>query len=173
MSSVDAAENRRRMLSGELYYAFTPDLTADRRRCKAACFEFNAHSTGGEAPRRKLVELWNKYGSGALPGSIIVQQLLLINAAKKKKNSLVKDDTPLPPVAPTTEEDDVLFQDYPWVDGPIKVDYGFNVKFGANVGCPHPDRAQLFLLQRHAPNRSRGKKWDAGPGGWQAHHYRR
>ncbi|KAK3346385.1 hypothetical protein B0T25DRAFT_520817 [Lasiosphaeria hispida] len=109
MSSVDAAENRRRMLAGELYYAFTPDLTADRRRCKAACFEFNAHSTGGEAPRRKLVELWKK---------------------------LVRDDTALPPVAPTPEEDGILLQDYPWVDGPIKVDYGFNVKCVPNY--PHP-----------------------------------
>lgn len=58
--AIDPVENRRRMLAGELYYSFTPDLVADRRRCKAACLEYNDHSVAGVAPRRKLVELWNK-----------------------------------------------------------------------------------------------------------------
>ncbi|KAK5659139.1 hypothetical protein OQA88_1229 [Cercophora sp. LCS_1] len=106
LRSIDPVENRQRMLSGELYYSFTPDLIADRRRCKAACLEYNEHSVAGVAPRRKLVELWNK---------------------------LVRDETPLPLVAATPEEDEDLFGDYPWVDGPVKMDYGFNVKFGKNV----------------------------------------
>lgn len=58
---LDLAENRRRMLAGELYYAFTPDLTADRMRAKAACNAFNEKSISGEASRRTLVELWKKY----------------------------------------------------------------------------------------------------------------
>ena len=58
-SSLDLAENRRRMLAGELYYAFTPDLSADRTRCKVACSVFNAANASG-APRRKLVELWKE-----------------------------------------------------------------------------------------------------------------
>ncbi len=33
----------------------------------------------------------------------------------------------------TPEEDEDALQDYPWVDGPVKVDYGFNLKFGSNV----------------------------------------
>ena len=60
--TIDLAENRRRMLSSELYWSFTPDLVAGRRRCKAACLEYSTHSISGVASRRKLVELWNKYG---------------------------------------------------------------------------------------------------------------
>lgn len=60
LRTIDPAENRRRMLAGELYYAFTPDLTASRQRCKAICNEYNVHVTSGVAPRRKLVELWQK-----------------------------------------------------------------------------------------------------------------
>jgi len=52
---VDLEENQRRMRDGELYYAFTPDLTIERGRCSAACARFNA---AGDAPRRKLVELF-------------------------------------------------------------------------------------------------------------------
>jgi hypothetical protein len=43
------------------------------------------------------------------------------------------DETPLPPVAASKEEDEDLFADYPWVDGPMKMDYGFNVRW---VGRP-------------------------------------
>jgi hypothetical protein len=59
-NNLDPAENRRRMLAGELYYAFTPDLTADRTRCKVACGVYNTECATG-APRRKLVELWKEY----------------------------------------------------------------------------------------------------------------
>lgn len=57
--NLDLAENRRRMLAGELYYAFTPDLSADRTRCKVACGVYNVQNASG-APRRKLVELWKE-----------------------------------------------------------------------------------------------------------------
>ncbi len=60
LRTIDPVENRRRMLAGELYYSFTPDLVADRRRCKVNCTQYNLHSTSGEAPRRQLVELWKK-----------------------------------------------------------------------------------------------------------------
>ena len=59
--SIDLAENRRRMLAGELYYAFAPDLTADRNRCKAACHAFNTQSGDLNITRRRLVELWKEY----------------------------------------------------------------------------------------------------------------
>lgn len=52
-------ENRRAMRAGELYYANTPDLMADRTRCKAACREYY-DAEGEGASRRKLVEIWNK-----------------------------------------------------------------------------------------------------------------
>jgi hypothetical protein len=54
---VDLAENKRKMRAGELYYAFTPDLVAERRRCELACERFN---TAGDVPRRRRVELWRE-----------------------------------------------------------------------------------------------------------------
>lgn len=53
-----AAENRRRMAAGALYYAFHPDLLADRRRCGVACARFNA--AGYDVSRRRALELWNE-----------------------------------------------------------------------------------------------------------------
>ncbi|KAK1752841.1 galactoside O-acetyltransferase [Echria macrotheca] len=108
LRSIDFVENRKRMLAGELYYSFTPDLVADRRRCKAACLEYNTYSTSGVASRRQVVEAWKR---------------------------LICDESPLPSAAATPEEDEDLLADFPWVDGPIKMDYGFNVKFGTNVYC--------------------------------------
>ncbi len=65
-NNLDLAENRRRMLAGELYYSFTPDLTADRTRCKVACGVYNAQNAGG-ASRRKQVELWKEYVGTPIP----------------------------------------------------------------------------------------------------------
>ncbi|CAK7562917.1 MAG: hypothetical protein SEPTF4163_000773 [Sporothrix epigloea] len=94
----ELAENKRRMEKGELYFAFTPDLVADRRRCAQACHLFN--QAPRDAPRRELVALWKQ---------------------------VVRDDTPLPPVAQTPEEDESLFADEPWVELPLRADYGYNV----------------------------------------------
>lgn len=52
--AIDLKENRRRMEAGELYWAFTSDLIADRRKCINAFRRFN----NAESPtRRQLVEL--------------------------------------------------------------------------------------------------------------------
>jgi hypothetical protein len=59
VSKIDLAENRRRMQAGELYYAFVPDLTAERERCKIACGVYNQENAKG-ASRRRLVELWKE-----------------------------------------------------------------------------------------------------------------
>ncbi|CAJ2510224.1 Uu.00g061240.m01.CDS01 [Anthostomella pinea] len=103
LRSIDQAENRRRMQNGELYFAFTPDLLADRKRCQHALSQFN---NAGDVSRRRIVELFQK---------------------------IQADTTPLPPPAPTPEEDEDLLGDYVWCDSPIKMDYGYNVKFGKNV----------------------------------------
>ncbi|GME34946.1 hypothetical protein GTA08_BOTSDO00635 [Neofusicoccum parvum] len=100
---VDEAENRRKMARGELYHAFTPELTAARTRCQYAC---KRYTNAGEVPRRRLVELWR---------------------------DIIGDTTPLPAPAPTPEEDEALFEDDPWVEGPIHFDYGTNVRLGKNV----------------------------------------
>lgn len=54
-----ADSEREKMLRGELFCAFTPDMVAARSRCKYACNRFN--NTSDEVPRRRLVELWREY----------------------------------------------------------------------------------------------------------------
>ncbi|KAK1238676.1 hypothetical protein MKX07_004252 [Trichoderma sp. CBMAI-0711] len=83
---IDLAENRLRMARGELYYAFTPDLIEDRKRCARACRRLNSAE---DPTRRELVEMWRE--------------------------------------AATEEQDEALLEDYPWVEGPLKMDYGYNV----------------------------------------------
>lgn len=52
--AIDLAENKARMLRGELYHAFVPDLTQERARCAAACTRYN---NAGDASRREKVRL--------------------------------------------------------------------------------------------------------------------
>ncbi|CAK7204625.1 hypothetical protein SEUCBS139899_007384 [Sporothrix eucalyptigena] len=100
----ELAENKRRMAAGELYFAFTPDLVADRRRCAQASHVFN--QARRDAPRRELVRLFK---------------------------DVIRDETPLPPPAATEEEDEALFGDAPWVELPLRADYGFNIRLGNGV----------------------------------------
>lgn len=51
------SDNKAKMLRGELYYAFEPQLSAERKRCHHACNRFNQ---AGEVNRRRLVELWRE-----------------------------------------------------------------------------------------------------------------
>jgi hypothetical protein len=51
-------DNKEKMLRGELYYAFTPELVAERRQCEHACARFNA---AGEVSRRERAERLNEY----------------------------------------------------------------------------------------------------------------
>lgn len=57
-NGIDLAENRARMERGELYTAFTPDLTALRRKAAQACAVYNREAT--EVGRRQQVELLRK-----------------------------------------------------------------------------------------------------------------
>ncbi|PNP44942.1 hypothetical protein TGAMA5MH_03356 [Trichoderma gamsii] len=100
---IDLAENKKRMLRGDLYYAFTPDLAQDRKECVRACRKLN---TAVEPTRRELVGIWRE---------------------------ITRDETPLPPKAATEEEDEALLDDYPIVEIGIRADYGYNVRLGKNV----------------------------------------
>ncbi len=55
---IEDEDNRRRMRAGELYYANTPQLAADRQRCALACKRYNA---ADELTRRQRIELWKEY----------------------------------------------------------------------------------------------------------------
>ena len=97
------SENKQKMLIGELYYAFTPELIGERARCKNACQRLMDLR---DSTRRRQVELWRD-----------------ING----------DTTPMPHQLPDPEQDAALFQQDPLVDPPIHIDYGTNVRLGSNV----------------------------------------
>ncbi|KKK18165.1 acetyltransferase, CysE/LacA/LpxA/NodL family [Aspergillus rambellii] len=98
-----AGTEKEKMLRGELYCAFTPDLLAERTRCKHACNRFN---NAGEVSRRRLLELWK---------------------------DIVQDTTPLPPAKEDPVEDEEVLKREPWIEPPIRMDYGYNVKVGAGA----------------------------------------
>ncbi|KAF3059592.1 putative acetyltransferase C18B11.09c [Daldinia childiae] len=100
---VDEGENLARMERGELYYCFTPQLIAERQRCTRILGRLNS---AGELSRREIAEYWKE---------------------------ITKDDRPLPPPATTDEEEDAILHEYPWIERPIRMDYGTNVKVGSNV----------------------------------------
>ncbi|KAI8942007.1 hypothetical protein NX059_000115 [Plenodomus lindquistii] len=100
---MELSENKKRMARGELYHAFTPELTAERARCKHACARYN---NAGNVPRRQLTELFR---------------------------DIIQDKTPLPPPGATQVEDDKQFENDPWIEPPLAMDYGYNVRLGANV----------------------------------------
>lgn len=55
---VSEEVNKQRMARGELYHAFSPELIAERARCKHACARY---TNAGEVSRRKLTELFREY----------------------------------------------------------------------------------------------------------------
>lgn len=122
------SENKRLALTGQLHYSFTPEMTLARARCKQACTHFN---NAGPAPRRRFVQLWRE-----------------IN----------EDTTPLPPLLPDPAEDAALFDEEPWIEAPIRIDYGHNVHLGRNVyinfNCTITDTCPVTIGSRTliAPN---------------------
>lgn len=54
VAKVAMSENKQKMLRGELYYAFTPELSAARERCQHACADYN---NAGRVSRRRKVEM--------------------------------------------------------------------------------------------------------------------
>lgn len=63
--------------------------------------------------------------------------LIPILYANPIPDSITEDTTPLPPVKENPEEDDALFENDPWVEPPIRMDYGFNVKLGEGAFINH------------------------------------
>lgn len=55
---VEPEENKRRMQAGELYFAFTPDLKAARKRCRLALALYNEKSN--DMSRRQQIELYQE-----------------------------------------------------------------------------------------------------------------
>ncbi|CAG8892814.1 unnamed protein product [Penicillium salamii] len=83
LSNVDEKENLARMRRGQLYFAFSPQLVAARRRCAGVVNRLN---NSGELTRREIAAFWTE---------------------------ITGDDRPLPPPALTDEEDDAVLHEYP------------------------------------------------------------
>jgi acetyltransferase-like isoleucine patch superfamily enzyme len=47
--------------------------------------------------------------------------------------SLVGDKTPLPSELSDPQQDEALFENEPWVEAPVQMEYGTNIQFGSNV----------------------------------------
>lgn len=58
LSNIDEKENLARMERGELYYAFSPELVAARKRCGRIVGQLNR---AGELTRRELAVYWKEY----------------------------------------------------------------------------------------------------------------
>lgn len=58
LSNIDEKENLARMEQGELYYAFSPELIAARKRCGRIVGQLNR---AGELSRRELAVYWKEY----------------------------------------------------------------------------------------------------------------
>ncbi|KAL2890612.1 putative acetyltransferase [Ceratocystis lukuohia] len=101
--NIDHTENCRRMVAGEMYYSFTPEMLASRSRCAKACKRYN---TAGDTNRRGRVMMLN---------------------------DIMQNNKELPPVAATPEEDDDLFENFPWAEPLLIMDHGWNVTLGDNV----------------------------------------
>lgn len=48
---------------------------------------------------------------------------------------VIDDKSPLPPPGATEEEDAVILGDEAYIDGPIKVDYGINLRYSHSLSC--------------------------------------
>lgn len=57
MERMAEPTEKEKMLQGELYRAFTPELIAARSKCARACNRFN---NAGDISRRRQVELWRE-----------------------------------------------------------------------------------------------------------------
>ena len=53
--------------------------------------------------------------------------------AEQPSGSIVDDQRPLPLQVGDPAVEEALFLADPWIEGPIRIDYGFNVKLGAGV----------------------------------------
>ena len=56
-SALSKCDEYHKMLRGDLYFSFGPEMLAARRRCAIACKKFNAAE---DEPRRVQVQLFRK-----------------------------------------------------------------------------------------------------------------
>ena len=82
-SSCDRDENRRRKDRGDMYFAFTPDLIEERKRCRVATGKFN--KAPDDISRREAVEMWKEY--------VFLIDFLIIAYHRNQRKVLLKRKT--------------------------------------------------------------------------------
>jgi acetyltransferase-like isoleucine patch superfamily enzyme len=84
--------------------------------------------------------------------SVILPILFTSLETSVDPHSIVGDKTPLPPQAGTAEEDEKLLEMEPWIQGPINIDYGTNVKVDSgafiNFNCTILDTCLVTIGAR-------------------------
>ncbi|CAL3970998.1 unnamed protein product [Diplocarpon coronariae] len=69
-----------------------------------------------------------------------------------EESFIIDDKKPMPPPGTTEEEEAVLFKDDAYIDGPIKVDYGTNLRIGKgvyiNFNCTFLDTCLITIGSR-------------------------
>jgi acetyltransferase-like isoleucine patch superfamily enzyme len=64
---------------------------------------------------------------------VVVNHPTWIECIQTSTHSIIDDKTPLPPQLDDPIADEEQFKNEPWIEAPIKVDYGFNVRLGEGV----------------------------------------
>ncbi|KAK4695589.1 maltose O-acetyltransferase, partial [Phenoliferia sp. Uapishka_3] len=145
-TSIDPVENRARMLRGELYSAFVPDLNRDRQIASRACAAYN--NDHSKLERRDQLELLRAY----VPSTPHYISSRKLTVAYTPLRSCVPTIPTLPPKFDDTEKDEAQLGELPWVEPPFRVDYGLHVTFGSNVfinfGCVILDTCQVSIGSR-------------------------
>jgi len=119
---VHTMTEKAKMLRGELYWAFGPELTKERRACAETCRRFNKAE---DASRREQIEL-------------IAQ--------------IITSTQPLPSKLDDAEADAAQLIAFPWIEPPFRCDYGSNIRLGDNVfinfGCTILDTCLVTIGSR-------------------------
>ncbi|KAI5479299.1 maltose O-acetyltransferase [Pseudohyphozyma bogoriensis] len=103
-TDIDTQDNLKKMLAGELYYAFLPNLLDERKKASIACAKFNRlhHEVG----RRDQLEMIRE---------------------------MVPSIAELPAKLDDPAEDEAQLSAFPWIEPPFRVDYGSHVEIGDNT----------------------------------------
>ncbi|KAF3905854.1 hypothetical protein AA313_de0207548 [Arthrobotrys entomopaga] len=137
-----SSTEKERMLNGELFHAFTPELIEERERCRAACWRFNnaANPTlciSREEKLRLQMEIFRPTAGTRGPQGTAWHGDLA--NSHLRKNLGLQD-----PVYPVNEE--------PWIEVPFMCDYGYNITLGPgvfiNFGCTIIDTCAVTIKAR-------------------------
>ncbi|KAK6351827.1 Maltose acetyltransferase [Orbilia javanica] len=137
-----SSTEKERMLNGDLFHAFTPELIEERERCRAACWRFNnaANPTlciSREEKLRLQMEIFRPSAGTRGPQGTAWHGD--IANAHLRKNLGMQD-----PIYPVNEE--------PWIEVPFMCDYGYNITLGPgvfiNFGCTIIDTCSVTIKAR-------------------------